>query len=185
MPAGLRPSCTKSHETRACSRPSSTRNQEGVTSSIRTKPHESSACPCPTSRRNQVGGTSSIRYGGAQKESLSSSVRYEESRWWDFAYSIRSHAKGGLVLVRQVQRIMQVGLRPSGTTSREWRASPPPSGMRNQAGKSSSVRYEVERKKGLSSSVQYEESSRLYFVRPVRSHTKRELFLVLPVQGMK
>ena len=51
-----------------------------------TKSHEGRACPCLTSRRNQSGGTSSIRYEVVQKESLSSFVRYEESRRWDFVH---------------------------------------------------------------------------------------------------
>ena len=164
---------TKSRQWRACPRVS------GTTS------HERRACHRLSDTRNQIGGNSSIRYEVMRKESLSLSIQYEKSSRWNFTRSIRSRRKGGLVLIRQVRRIMQAGLRPFGTTSREWRACPTLSGTRNQAGRTTSIWYEVERKEDLSSSVQYEESSRLHFVCLVRSHTKGELFLVLSVQGMK
>ena len=116
---------------------------------------------------------------------MSSSVRHGESRWRDFVCLLRSRSKGGLVLVRLVRGIKQVGLRPFGTKLCEWRACPCSSGTRIQSGKTSSVRYEVTRKESLSYSDGCEESSRQDFVCPVQSCVKGGLVLVRPVQGIK
>ena len=145
MSARLRPSSSKSRETRACFCQSGTRNQASETSSVRTKSHESSTCLCPTRRRNQSGGTSSIRCEVTQKESLSSFVRYEESCRRNFIHLVQSHEKGELVLVCLVRGIKQEGLCSSGSILHETRASPRPFGRRNQASKTLSIRYEVAR----------------------------------------
>ena len=89
--------------------------------------------------RNYVGGTSSVQYEVARKESLSSSIRYEESEWWDYVPPVRSRMKGKVVLVLPVRGLMREGLLPSVTKSRNWRAGPRPSGTRNQACRTSFV----------------------------------------------
>ena len=66
----------------------------------------------------------------SQEESLSTSVRYEESIRMDFVGQLQSHAIGGLVLVPLVLGIKLVGLHPTGTKSRAWRSGPRSSGMR-------------------------------------------------------
>ena len=103
------------------------------------------ACHRPSNTRNQAGGASSVQHEVTRKESLSSSICYEESSMRDFVRPIRSRVKGELVLVRSVRGIKQAGLRLSDTMSREKRACPRPSSTRNQARWTSSVRYEVTR----------------------------------------
>ena len=117
----------------------------------------------------------------------------------DFVRPVRSHAKGGLVLVRPVREIKLAGLRPFGTKSCERWACPHMSGTRNRAGYTSSIHYEVTRmeslssslwyvvmrKESFSSSVRYEESRIWEFVRLVRSSVKGELVLVLAIRGIK
>ena len=71
-------------------------------------------------------------------------VWYEESSRLDFVGRVRSHAKGGVALIRLVRGIKQ--LHPSGTKSHKWRACPHPSDTRNQVNETSSVWYEVARK---------------------------------------
>ena len=108
---------------------------------------------------------------------MSSSVQYEESIRREFVRPVRSRTKGELVFVRLVRRIKQVGLRPSGTKSREtkacphshdgikdarlhlasmksreWSASPRQSGTKNQARGTLFVQDEVARKESLYSS---------------------------------
>ena len=90
--AGLRPSSTKSRETKACPRPSST--------------------------RNQAGGTSPNRYEVVQSEGLYSSVRYEELSKQDFICLVQSCGKGWLVRFHQARGIKQAGLRSSSMKSR-------------------------------------------------------------------
>ena len=77
----------------------------------------------------------------------------------DSVHLEQSHANGGLVLVRPVRGNNLVGIRPSGTKSRERRACP--------------------------SSVWYEESSRWDFIHLIRSCSKGKLVPVHPVQGIK
>ena len=72
--------------------------------------------------------TSSVRDDVVQKEGLSSSVKYNESSWWDFVRLVRRHAKAKHVLFCPVRGIKQAGLRPSLTKSQDWMASPRPSG---------------------------------------------------------
>ena len=161
--------------------------------------HAWRSCPRRSGTKNQHGGTSSVRYVVARLEGTSSSIRCEESSMWDFVRPVRSHTKGGLVLVRSVREIKLARLRPFGTKSCERRACPHTSGTRNRAGYTSSIQYEVTRKESLSSSlrydvtrkesfssfVQYEESRRWEFVHPVRSSVKGELVLVRPERGIK
>ena len=92
----------------------------------------------------------------SQEESLSMSVRYEESRRRDYIHLIQSH---------------------------ERRACPRPFGTRNQAGRTSSIRYKVAQKEDFFSSIRYEESSWWDFVRPVRSRVNGGHVLVRPIRS--
>ena len=111
-------------------------------------------------------------------------VWYEESSRLDFVGTVRSHAKGGLALIRLLRGIKQAALHLSGTKPRERRASQHPSGTMNQAGGTSSIRYEVVRKESLSSSVRYEEYCRQDFVHLERYRMNEELVLVRLVRGI-
>ena len=121
-----------------------------------TKSRKRRACPCPSNIRNHVGRTSSVRYEVTQKESLSSSVRYEESSKRDSVRPLQNHARGH-VLIWQVCRIKQAGLRLSGTKSH---------------------------KGSFSMSVRYEQSSMQDFVHLVRILMKLKLVLIRPVPGI-
>ena len=110
-----------------------------------TKSRERRACPHLSGIRNHAGGTSSICNEVTRKETMSPSVRYEESSRQDFVRLVCSRAIGGHILVRLVRGNMHAGLHTFGTKSRERRACPRLSGMRNQAGGISFVQYEVAR----------------------------------------
>ena len=84
-----------------------------------TKSCERRACPHPSSMGNQAGWTSSVRYEVTRKESLSTSVWYDESSRRDFVHQVQSSVKGELVLVRPVLGIKQAGLHLSGTMSHD------------------------------------------------------------------
>ena len=114
---GLRPSGMKTHERRTCTRLSDKRNQSG---------------------RNSL-----VRYVVARNESLSSSVRYEESSRRDFICPVQSGAKRKLVIVRRVPGIMREGHCPSVTKSPKRTASPRPVGTTNHASETTSLQYEV------------------------------------------
>ena len=117
----------------------------------------------------------------------------------DFVRPVRSHTKGGLVLVCPVREIKLAGLRPFGTKSCERRTCPHTSGTRNRASYTSSIQYEVTRKESLSSSLRYDvtrkesfsssvrckESRGWEFVCPIRSSVKGELVLVRPDRGIE
>ena len=152
---GLRPSAMMSRERCTCPRSSGTRNHGGVTSSVRYKV---------------------VRYEG-----LSSSVKYEESSRQNFIHPVRSHMKGGLVLVHPVPGIKWEGLHLFASKSHEMRACPRPFATRNQASETLTIRYEVTRMEGLSSSVRYEESSRWDFVHQLRCRAKGRHILFHPV----
>ena len=124
-----------------------------------TMSREQRACPRLSGTRKQSGGNSTVL--------------------------VRSHAKGGLVLVRPVRGTKQAGLRPSGTKSRETKACPRPSSTRNQAGGTSPDRYEVMQSEGLSSSVRYEKLSKRDFVRLVQSYGKGWLVRFCLARGIK
>ena len=155
-------------------------------------------CACPRSSHTR-------NHGG-----VTPSVRYEESSRQNFVRLVQSHAKGGLVLVHPVPRIMLEGLRPFGLKSHEMRACPRASTTRNQAsetltvqyevasetcprpsitsnqaGGTSSVNFNVVRKVSISSFVWFEETSRRGFVPLVRCHAKGMLVLIRRVQGIK
>ena len=94
-----------------------------------TKSRESRACPSPSGTRNQAGWTSSVRYEVVQKEGLSSYIWYKESSRLHFVYPVRSHTEGELIivplvrchvkgelfLIRPVRGIKDLGIRLSGT----------------------------------------------------------------------
>ena len=155
--AGLRLFGTKSRERRARPHSSGKRNKHVALQPSIMKSPEWGACPCPSGMWKQVGRTSSVRYEVAQKESLSTSVRYDESCWQDFVCLVRSSTKGELILVRPVHGIKQAGLRLSGTKLRERTASPRrsdtksserracpcPTGTRNHADGTTSIRHKV------------------------------------------
>ena len=113
------------------------------------------------------------------------SIWYEESSKPDYILPVRCRVKGEHVLVCPVRGIMQAGLRPSGTKSRERKACPRPSSTRNKVGGTSSVWYKVAKMGCLSSSILYEESSWQAIIRPVRSRENGVLVLVHLVHGIK
>ena len=167
--AGIRQSDTKLRERRACLRQSETRNQVGKTSSIwyEVTQNESlsssveyqESCERDFVRllRSRVKGQQVLvqlvrqinqatlppSSTKSRRESLSMSVRYEESIRPDFVRPVRSHAIGGPFIVPLVRGIKHAGLLPSSTKSRERRACPSPSGMRKLASWTSSIQYEV------------------------------------------
>ena len=108
-----------------------------------TKPRERRTCHHLSNTRNQSGGTLSVMYEVTRKESLSSSIQYEEQSRRDFVRPVRSHMKGELVLIHPLRGIKQAGLRPSYTKSRKRRACPRSSSTRIQLCGTSSVRYEA------------------------------------------
>ena len=103
----IHPYGTKLVERRVCPRPSGTMSRESKACPLSSgmMSREWKACPLPSGKRNQVGRTSSVQYEVTRKKCLSSSIRYKESSRWHFVHPIRSRAKGGLVLVRQVKGI--------------------------------------------------------------------------------
>ena len=137
-----------------------------------TKSHERRACPRPSGTWKQVGVTSSIRYEVMRKESLSTSVWYDESCRQDFVHQVQSSVKEVLVLVRPVRGIQQAGLRLSGTKSHERTASPHPSGMKSRKGR-------------ISTFVRFEELSRRDFAFLVRSRAIGGHIIVRLVYGIK
>ena len=153
---GLCPSCTRSRERRASPRPSGMRNQASGTSSVQYE----------VARKERL--SASIWYEVSSGRDFVSLVRSRAKRGivlvlpvrrikLDFVHLVRSREKEGLVCIRLVRTRSKGGLvpvclvrgikqarqRPSGTKSRNRRASPCPFGPRNQAGRTSSVRYEV------------------------------------------
>ena len=155
-------------------------------------------CACPRS------------FGTRNHGGMTSSIRYEECSRQNFVRMVRSHAKGGLVLIHPVPGIMLKGLRPSGLKSHEMRACPHPSATRNQASETSTVRYEVAsemcprpsvtsnqvggtssvnynvvRKVSISFSIWFVQTSRQDFIPLVRCHVKGVLVLIRRVRGIK
>ena len=100
----LRPSGLKSHEMRACPRPSTTRDQASETLTVRYEV-TSETCPRPFVTSNQADGTSSVNFNVVRKVSISSSVWFEESSRQDFVPLVQCHMKDVLVLIRQVRGI--------------------------------------------------------------------------------
>ena len=116
------------------------------------------ACPHPSGMRNHAGRTSSVRYEVTRKESLHSSIRYEESSRQD---SVRYEVmQGELLHVCLLRGIKHAGLRPSGIKLCETKACPRPSGTRNHAGGTSSIAYEVAQNEGLSTSFRTRNQAR-------------------------
>ena len=137
---GVRPSSTKSRETRACPRPSRT--------------------------KNQASGTLSVWYEVVQKDGLSSSVWNEESSRQNFIHPLRSHVNGEYVLLRLVRGIKQAGLHPSSTKLHKECFSM--SVRYEESSMRDFVRPEQSRANvGMSSSIRYEDTIRQEFVRSV------------------